>query len=76
MAPVVVVVGGGWRASTCVGGGAAACGSGPNGGHRSVEMRPEEQLTGELVEHEVPVQHLASSYQPVFAREPPAHRPL
>lgn len=32
-----------------------ACVSRLNGGHRSVEMRPEEQLTGDLVDHEAPV---------------------
>lgn len=32
-----------------------ACSSRLNGGLRSVEMRPEEQLTGDLVDHEVPV---------------------
>lgn len=32
-----------------------ACDCRLNGGHRSVEMRPEEQLTGDLVDHEVPV---------------------
>lgn len=44
-----------------------ACSSRLNGGLRSVEMRPEEQLTGDLVDHEVPVLHFGLAYQPVLA---------
>lgn len=46
---------GGGREGVYMRGRVGACGAPLNGGHRSVEMRGEEQLTGDLVDHELPV---------------------
>lgn len=51
------------RGLTCLGGRVGACGAPLNGCYRSVEM----QLTGDLVDHELPVEHFSPWYQPVLA---------
>lgn len=74
--------GGGWGSGADLRGRVGACRSRLNGGHRSVEMRPEEQLTGDLVDHEVlsnisaPRTNQCLQLLRCAAREPPAHWPL